>query len=424
MSTAVRRLAGLRLDSGWLRLVLLGGGRGAASVLSFLAVLLLARHLPPDDFGRWSLAVAVQGYALHFGELGLRSVVTADAARSSHNLPRLLRRYLTLRLTLSLATLTIVAGPVLLFWPDDALLVTLTTASIIAIALQLDWLALVHDRASLACLLLLVRPAAFLLLLLLTVPALTPERTALVFLAAWWLAALASWPLLRRPSPSPVVPAAPLPSVGAMLRRGSALAIVTLTNQAQLSADLLVVGWCLGAAAAGDYFLASQIAVAGLLFANAAGQIALARLAPLATTPDRFLDKLAGDTVRLLWVALTLAAGLALLGPTLLPLLFGPEHRAATDLLLWLLPWFFLQHPTTLLQSALAAARREPHLLLANAVMFATLLPGLAFAVLIGTLEAFACARVTAELVRLLALIAGLRLDLPPSHSYTTGLGG
>ena len=67
---------------------------------------------------------------------------------------------------------------------------------------------------------------------------------------------------------------------------GAMLALVTLTNQAQLSADLLVVGWSLGAPQAGDYYLASQILVAGLLFANAAGQIALARLPGLAARPE------------------------------------------------------------------------------------------------------------------------------------------
>ena len=97
-----RRLAGFRLDPGWLRLASLGAGRGAASALGFLSVLLLARSLPPDELGRWSLALAVQGYALHLGELGLRSVVTAEAGRTGSFFPLLLHRYLALRLTLSL----------------------------------------------------------------------------------------------------------------------------------------------------------------------------------------------------------------------------------------------------------------------------------------------------------------------------------
>ena len=49
--------------------------------------------------------------------------------------------------------------------PQDALLIGLVTLSILPIALQLDWLALVDDRNGLAAVLLLVRPLAFLALL-------------------------------------------------------------------------------------------------------------------------------------------------------------------------------------------------------------------------------------------------------------------
>ena len=57
-------------------------------------VMLVARALTPDQLGSWSLALAVQGYALHVGEFGLRSVVTTEAARAAAALPELLRRYL------------------------------------------------------------------------------------------------------------------------------------------------------------------------------------------------------------------------------------------------------------------------------------------------------------------------------------------
>lgn len=416
MTTAARRAPGIRLDAGWLRLAFLAAGRGGASVLAFLAVLLLARALSPEELGRWSLALALQGHALHLGEFGLRSVVTAEAGRAGAAFPRLLRRYLALRLALSLATLAAVLGATAWLWPDDLLLVALATGSIVATTLQLDWLALVDDRPRLASCLLLVRPAGFLLLVLALADGLTPERTALAFLAAWWLAAILSWPALRRPRAAfPSAMGSP-PAVGAMLRRGGALVVVTLTNQAQLSLDLVVAGWVLGTAAAGDYFLAAQIAVAGLLFANAAGQSALARLAPLADDPARFLGTLRHELTRLLWLACVLAAGLGVLGPLLAAALFGPEHGAAAATLPWLVPWFLLQHPTTLLQSALAATGRERRLLLANAVMLAVLAPALALAALHGTLAAFACARLAAEAARLLTLAAGVRIGRPPGR--------
>ena len=195
-----------------------------------------------------------------------------------------------------------------------------------------------------------------------------------------------------------------------MLRRGASLAVVTLTNQAQLTADLLVVGLVLGAAGAGDYYLAGQVLVAGLLFANAAGQIALARLlgpgrrsravsrraarrpqAPdLRSPPSRH------------WAS-------AAWPPRSVPVLFGAEHAGAAQALLWLLPWFVLQHPTTLLQAALTAARREGQVVRANGVAIAVLLSGLAVAALHPGLAGFALARSVAEAARLAALWLSLR---------------
>ncbi len=159
------------------------------------------------------------------------------------------------------------------------------------------------------------------------------------------------------------------------------MAIVTLTNQVQLSADLLLVGVALGTAAAGDYYLAGQILVAALLFANAAGQIALARLPALAGTPERFRASLVADMKRLLWFATIAALAIAAAAPMLAPRLFGEEHAGAVTALLWLLPWFVLQHPTTLLQAALTAAGREGLVVRTNIAAILVLLVGLALAV-------------------------------------------
>ena len=84
--------------------------------------------------------------------------------------------------------------------PADLLLVGLVTASILPIALQLDWLALVDDRYRLAAALLLARPLAFLALLALLPGGAGTLAVAGCFLAAWLLAALASWAALDRPA--------------------------------------------------------------------------------------------------------------------------------------------------------------------------------------------------------------------------------
>jgi O-antigen/teichoic acid export membrane protein len=280
----------------------------------------VAHALSAEDLGRWSLALAVQGYALHLGEFGLRGVVTTEAGRSGRRLPELLSRYLRLRLALSCLAIGLVVLGCAFALPTELLLVALVCTSILPIALQLDWLALVDDRNGLAAVLLLVRPLAFLALLGLMPSEPGAQSIATCFLAAWILAAIVSWISLDRPE---AIDPGAVPVAATMLRRGRSLAIVTLTNQVQLSADLLLVGVALGTAAAGDYYLAGQILVAALLFANAAGQIALARLPALAGTPERFRAALAADMKRLLWFATVAALAIAAAAPVLAPRLFG-----------------------------------------------------------------------------------------------------
>ena len=399
-------------SAGGRRLALLALARAGASLLGLGAVLLIARALPPAELGRWSLALAVQGYALHLGEFGLRGVVTTEAARAGGRLPELLARYLRLRLAMTLAALAVTLLACAAWWPGELFLVGMVTASLLPIALQLDWLALGAGRDRLAAALLLVRPVAFLTLLALLPGPPGVLAIAVCWLAAWLMAALASWTCLDRPAGT--APGA-VPAAGTMLRRGASLALVTLSNQAQLSADLLAVGLILGPDAAGDYYLAGQVLVAALVFANAAGQIALARLPALAQAPDRLRAAVRADLARLLAVAAPAALAMALLAPLLVPALFGAEHAGAALALCWLLPWFLLQHVTTLLQAALTAAGREAAVLRANAVGIAVLLPALVLAAGVSALPAFALARSAAELARLAALLPALRrVQFPP----------
>ena len=383
------------------RLAVLGTARGMAAALGLAGVLLVVRLLTPDQLGQWSLALAVQGYALHLGEFGLRSVVTTEAAHAGRLWCRLLKHYLALRLAISTAVLALTTAGCALLRPDAVPLVGLVALSILPIALQLDWLALVDDRARLAAGLLLVRPLAFLALLVLWPGTIGLLGIAGCFLGAWILAALLSWTACRRP---PSDDAGRVPRPTRMLRRGTMLAAVTVTNQAQLSADLLVVGWSLGATPAGDYYLASQMLVAGLLFANAAGQIALARLPALTAQPQLLRAALRSELLALLRLAGTGAIAVALAGTAAMPLLFGAEHAGAAAPLLWLLPWFVLQHASTLLQAALAAQTRESDAVRANLLALLVLLVGLAAAATDATLAAFALARGVAELTRVLAL--------------------
>ena len=222
--------------------------------------------------------MAVQGYALHLGEFGLRSVVTAAAARTPGRFGRLLLRYLGLRLAISLTLVVAIGAAGWLYAPDLAPVLLLATASILATALQLDWVALADDRPVLAAALLLVRPAAFLALLLAAAGPLTLTHVGGCFLDAWLLAAVLSWSALRRPYPREMARDVGVPDAAGLLRAGAP--VRRHRPQPGAAERRPAAGRrLLRAGDRGHYYVATQVATSGLVLANASGQSALARLA-------------------------------------------------------------------------------------------------------------------------------------------------
>ncbi len=396
------------------RLAVLGGSRAAAAALGFLAMLQLAPAAGPAVLGQWGVLLAVQGWALHLAECGLRSVVTAEAARAAGGPCRLLATYLGLRLLLASAVTAVSLLGAALFAPAPLRPLALVLTSLFAIALQLDWLALVTDRPVVAGALLLVRPAAWCLLLALAEGPLDLDRLAALFALAWALAALASWPLVR------TLPARaegePPPPAGRLLRRGLPLALVTLSSQAMLSVDLVLVGRVFGAERAGGYYLAVSLVVAGLVVANAANQIAIARIGAIRDEPAAARAELRRQLALATAVGTGLAAAGAVLAPPLVPWLFGPAFEPAVALFLALLPWLVLQHPSAVLQGALTGARGERALLHANLTMAAALALALGAALAAGSVPGCALARAAAEAVRLVMLARAARATFSAPH--------
>lgn len=389
-------------------LLVLGGSRLAAALIASLAMLVAARDAGPVVIGVWSMALCLQGYALQLAEFGLRSVATTEAIRTRGGATALLRRYLVMRLLLSVAVISAGLGVTAIVQPAHSLLMAVVLLSLIPAGLQLDWMALVEGRHLAASLSLLARPAVFLLALMSMSSGLTPTAIALAFLLSWVAAAVVSLPSCR--GMIRVQGEAAPPSAEAMLRSGIGFAAVSLLAQLQLGADLLVVGWFLGAETAGAYYLASAVAVAGTVLANAAGQLALARMASLRNSPAGFRASARRLCVAGIGLGLLITVPITALAPPLLVRFVGESFAPAATLLLWLAPWTALVHLTTPLQAALGAVGQQRSVLRANIAMAAVLLPVLGLAAWLAAPWAFAVARLLAELTRLAFLIhaAGL----------------
>ncbi|MCX7628839.1 MAG: oligosaccharide flippase family protein [Geminicoccaceae bacterium] len=389
------------------RLGVLGGARALAAFFGFLAMLELAPAAGPETLGRWSMVLAVQGWLLHLAEWGLRSVVTAEAGRTAGGGRALLPNYLGVRLALAGLLVVGALGVTAVLAPDRLATTALVLSSLIAIALQLDWLALVEDRPILASFLLLVRPIGWWMLLVPLEPPLTLERLAALFAASWALAAVASWLVLGL-SPKAARGTIPPASPRRLLRRGFPLMLVTLANQAIFSADTFLVGAVLGPERAGAYYLASALATAALVVANATNQLALARAGALSEDPLA----LAAERSRQLRIAtaLALCSALALaLAVPLLPSLFGSAFDEARAIAIALAPWVFLQHPSAVLRAFAAADRDGALLVLADLALCATFLFTLPLALVWSSPVACALARSLGELARLALLSSRLR---------------
>ena len=392
--------ARLGASSGLLDVAALGGSRALAALLASLAALLVAPALGPEQLGVWSMLLAVQAWALHLSELGQRSVVTAEAPRTIGGARGLLRTYLILRLGLAVIVggVVLIGATKLAGLPSLAMALVLT--SLVSIGLQLDWVALVDGRTGQAALVALVRPLTFCLLVLAAPAPLTVARVAQMFALAWAAAAVVSWSVLL---PGAVTRSGGDPPItaGTMVRLGVPLGLVTLSSQLLTTLDLIAVGAWLGPSSAGQLYLASAMAVAGVVFANAYNQWAMARLSPLRDDPQVFTAAVRLELRQALLVGLGVGVVVAGLAPGLVPVLFGRDFALAGELLVWLVPWLVLQHPTAVLLGAMTAARRQRAMLAANALALAAFGLALGGALATGDLRAVALARGAAELVRL-----------------------
>lgn len=358
------------------------------------------------------------GIVLHVGEFGLRSVVTAEAGAVGAVRRPLLWRYLTMRMAFALAATLIAVLLTYIAWPAHTALMAMLLLVPFAIASHLDWVALVRDRPLQAGLCLLVKPAMFSLILW-QVPGFdTPLGVATALAIAWWTSALVTWPQWRQVEGTGAVPK----SAGAMAKLGLPLMANTLVNQLQLSLDLMLVGWVAGAALAGHYYLAAAVTAAGLVFANATGQIATARMAKFRNDPGEFRNELHRQIISTLFIALVISLGLIFVGAPLVPWVFGPEHSPSAGLLVFFVPWFMSASVSTHLQGALTANLQQAQINRGNRALGMALVPAMALALLTGWPPAFALARAVGECARLIVLWRAT-FERPNEPTSTTVLG-
>lgn len=402
-----------------LGLISFGGSRLLLTGMSFISSMLIARALGAEQLGEFSLITGVFAYVSIFADFGLRSTITAEASRRG-NADSVIPIYIKLRLVIATFLYAATLTAVWLFYRQHIQSTALIMLSIFFSALQFDWILIVNRQYQTAGWIAITRGAAYLLLIVASMHFwhLTLDVLALIFLFSWIIAALCSWIAAIRWSRSQLSRNdEPVPDSAQLLKKGGPVLGATLVSQALQNADLLWVGHIFGTSDAGQYYLASSVIGAGLVFANATGQLANSQYATIKDAPISVGEKLKSDIRLLLIITSVVSVVLYVTAPHLVPTIFGNAFSTAGRLILSFLPYLILYHLWSLLFMASIALGLEKKLFRAKLATI-LLLPGtLATVSILQTLSSLAVAK---GLI-LLPAIALIYFNLPkPTRLITT----
>ncbi len=326
-ASTARRLGGYVLSLGSAEIL----GRG----LSFVAIIVVARVLGPESFGRFALAQAIVLYLAALGDGGLTLWTQREIVRRPAELSRLVAQTLVAQVLLALAAMAVLtvialAAPI----PGNtAVLILAAAPTALAQALStvyalqaLEWM---RAAAVVKVVTQLVAATLAITLALLTGDAVVVIMTMWSGLLAGAVLALV---ILRRAGLRARLPS--LAHVGTTLRAGlPILGAIALVHYSQLM-DTLVLGVLRGSHETGVYAAAARLmvvaAVVAMVLANAVYPEMVRRHAISATELGAFSGRLLALTLRGSLVAAAVTAALA---PVIIDVLYDARYAASADVL-------------------------------------------------------------------------------------------
>lgn len=413
---------GLRL-TGRLSGVSLGaiGGHTAARVagalLSFASTLMLTRVADAATVGRYGVVVSAFGLTAVVADLGLRNAGVSAIGRSVGTWGQTLRSYIGVRFASGAVGAVALGAYVAIALRESLLNAVLASAGLLAGALLVDWLHLAARRHTTPSLVVVARPASFLMMaygLVATRGKLSTTAVLCVFAISWYVPALVSWLGLRRSRfvwPDPTTSSRRTWATLLALGRGNLYAAAL--TQASMSVDLLILGRFIRSSQLASYYIATAIAAAVMVAGNGAQQVVMG-----AGASDRGswkIEQLRRSTL-LFTVMGVAAAAVALVAGVAAPAIFGPEYAHTAWLMLWLTPYVAFAHGALALSGFASGAGRAHALVRPNAYAFAVVAVTALIAATTRTPAMAAAGRSLAAFVLLGSLVRRARLLLPAKH--------
>ncbi len=307
-------------------------GEGAARLVGFFIVLVLARRLGPDGFGVVTLGLTLVAWFAFVVDSGTELLNVREIARRPERFQKIAENVLGLRLVLSVVAVGFFVAGVELFARSDFTRDTVVLFALLlpAIALNLRWMVLgVGGARAVAVGNVVARVVVLLGALLLVADAHDVRRVPLLEAGGeLTYAVLVLWFVGGRLGS--LRPRADLALWGSTLRQSLPLMVSGVARATIFSFDVIVISLALGPHDLGIYGVASKpVAFA----AGAVGLFSLSFLSAYSATAQHDAAVLHGRALRTsLAVCVAFAAALTAAAP-LVPFVFGDQYTAGVVVL-------------------------------------------------------------------------------------------
>jgi O-antigen/teichoic acid export membrane protein len=326
------------------RFAALVAGEGAARLVGFVVVLLLARRLGPTGFGIVTLGLTLVGWFTYITDSGTEILNVREIARRPQRFRQIAEQVLGLRLALSALAVVLYVAGVMVFARSDLTRSTLVLFALVlpATALNLRWMVLgVGGSRAISAGLVLSR-MVMLGAVLLFVGGLADLKRVPVFEAVAALVYAITILLLVAGGLRTLRPRADLGIWRRTLSQSAPLMVNGLARSAVVSFDILLIDLALGPRSVGIYAVASKPA---FFFTAAVGLFSLAFLSAFSATATEAAGALQARARRSALASAVLVAAALSVGSLLIPVVFGERYDRAVPLLAvlaWRIPFSVL----------------------------------------------------------------------------------
>jgi O-antigen/teichoic acid export membrane protein len=311
----------------------LGFATVVGQVLGFFLLAIAARRLGPGDLGAFAFAVNLVAYFAIPANFGVTALAIRDVAQQPHRAREIAGEVIVLQIALSIVpyALLVLLAPVLA--PDGTAraVIPIVGATFVLDAVALWWLLMGRQRYVQIA---FARLAGGVLNIVLVVLFVHRGEGGARNLAWAMLAgfALNTALILAGALRAEGLPRARVP-VGALVRRfraGAPLGVAAVMISIYYSIDSVMLGYMKGTATVGQYAVAYKLPLAILALAALWVSVLLPHAGVLWLDQREALRRQAGMFASIgLVIALPLSVGAVIVGPDLMPALFGEQFRAA-----------------------------------------------------------------------------------------------